>query len=121
VFWLALCLKKGELEARTLAFATLVFANVMLIMTNLSWSKNLVGIVKSKNQALGWVVCGAFVALVLVIYVPMLRNLFHFSALSLEDIFIALIGGFFSLSWFEGLKAFNRKYEKAKTAGFEIV
>jgi P-type Ca2+ transporter type 2C len=121
VFGLALYLKKGELEARTLAFATLVFANVMLIMTNLSWSKNLADIIKSKNSALVGVVCGALVALGLVIYVPVLRRLFHFSVLSFEDILITLVGGIFSLSWFEGLKAFNRKYEKSKTAGFEIV
>ncbi len=109
VFWLALYLKKGELEARTLAFATLVFANVMLITTNLSWSKNLIGIIKSKNQALWWVVCGALVALGLVIYLPMLRNLFHFSVLSLEDFLIALISGIVSLAWFEGLKALNKR------------
>ena len=110
VFWLALYLKKGELEARTLAFATLVFANVMLITTNLSWSKNLFGIIKSKNQALLWVVSGAIVALGFVIYVPMLRNLFHFSVLSLEDLFIALASGTVSLVWFEGLKALNKKF-----------
>jgi Ca2+-transporting ATPase len=101
VFWLALYLKKGELEARTLAFATLVFANLMLITINLSWSK---------NQALWWVACGALAALGLVLYVPMLRNLFHFSVLSLEDLLIALVSGMFSLAWFEGLKALNKKF-----------
>ena len=113
VFWLALYLNKGEFEARTLAFATLVFANVMLITTNLSWSKNLVGIIKSKNQALLWVVFGALAALGLVIYVPTLRNLFHFSVLSLEDLLITLVSGIFSLAWFEGLKALNKKFFSA--------
>ncbi|KJJ83215.1 cation transport ATPase [Candidatus Omnitrophus magneticus] len=110
VFLFALYLKKGEFEARTLAFVTLVFANVMLIMMNLSWSKNLMGIVKSRNQALGWVVFGALLALGLVIYVPILRNLFHFSELSLADIIFALASGMVSLAWFEGLKAINKKF-----------
>jgi Ca2+-transporting ATPase len=58
---------------------------------------------------LWWVVCGALAALGLVIYVPILRNLFHFSVLSLEDLLIALVSGIFSLAWFEGLKALNKK------------
>ncbi len=114
VFGLALYFKKGELEARTLAFATLVFANLMLIATNLSWSKNLRGIIRSKNQALWWVVGGALVALALVIYVPMLRNLFHFSVLSLDDLLIALASGIISMAWFEGLKALNKKLTTGK-------
>src|SRR5665648_231807 len=113
VFWLALYLNKGELEARTLAFATLVFANLMLITTNLSWSKNLVGIIKSKNQALLWVVFATLGALGLVIFVPILRNLFHLSVLSLGDFLIALVSGIFSLAWFEGLKVLNKKFFSA--------
>ncbi|MFA6357884.1 MAG: cation-translocating P-type ATPase [Candidatus Omnitrophota bacterium] len=110
VFMFALFLKKGELEARTLAFATLVFANVMLIITNLSWSKNLVGILRSKNKALLAVMCGALAALMLVIYVPALRNLFHFSVLSVGDLLIAFVSGIISLVWFEGFKALNKKF-----------
>ena len=110
VFWFSLYFKKGELEARTLAFTTLVFANVMLITTNLSWSKNLFGIIKSKNKALWVVVLGALAALMMVIYIPALRNLFHFSVLSVDDLFITLASGIVSLAWFEGLKALNKKF-----------
>ncbi|MEI8349003.1 MAG: cation-translocating P-type ATPase [Candidatus Omnitrophota bacterium] len=108
VFVLALYLKKGDLEARTLSFATMVFANIMLIITNLSWSKNIIGIIKSKNKALWWVILGALVALAMAIYIPALRNLFHFSVLSAQEILITFIGGITSLIWFEGLKLFNK-------------
>lgn len=110
VFMLALYLKKGELEARTLTFATLVFANIMLIMTNLSWSKNLIDIIRSKNKALLGVACGALGALMLVIYAPPLRNLFHFSALSVEDMLIAFVSGIVSLAWFEGFKVLSKGF-----------
>lgn len=109
VFIAALYFKKGELEARTLAFTTLVFANIMLIITNLSWSKNVIDIIKSKNAALLWVVSLAMGALICVIYVPPLRNLFHFAVLSFEDVLITLTSGIASLAWFEGLKALHRK------------
>jgi len=104
VFVLALYLKKGELEARTLSFAALVFANIMLIITNLSWSKNLPAIIKLKNKALWTVVLTAISALLLVIYVPVLRNLFHFSVLSVSDLLIALGSAVISLLWFEVFK-----------------
>jgi len=110
VFTLALYLGRGELEARTLAFAVLVFANLMLILTNLSWSKNLGRIIKMKNQAMIWVVFGSVFALMLAIYVPFLRGLFHFSILSAEDLFIALACAGASLAWFEGLKVLKKRF-----------
>ena len=113
VFLLALHLKKGEREARTLTFATLVFANLMLILTNLSWSQHIFKIVRSKNDALRSVVIGALVALLLVLYVPFLRRLFHFSILEGPDILITFASGIVSLLWFEGLKMFHsRSFER---------
>jgi Ca2+-transporting ATPase len=98
----------SDLEARTLSFATLVFANLMLIITNLSWKNNLIDILRTKNQALWCVALGAIVALSLVIYLPILRELFHFSILHLNDLTICLLGAAVSLVWFEVLK-FLRK------------
>ena len=66
-------------------------------------------IVQSQNKALWYVVCAALGALALVLYAPSLRNLFHFSVLSFEDLLIALVSGIASLAWFEGLKAFKKK------------
>jgi len=108
VFILALYFNKGELVARTLSFATLVFANVMLIITNLSWSKNLAEIVRLKNKALLLVVFTAISALVVVIYIPTLRELFHFSILSIFDLLLAFAFGVASLLWFECFKTLNK-------------
>lgn len=112
VFKLALYLNKGELVARTLCFATLVFANIMLIITNLSWSKNLTGIIKSRNRALWVVIIGALSALCLAIYLPALRKLFHFSTLSPVDLLISLACGIMSLLWFEGFKALQKSKKR---------
>ncbi|MFA5099985.1 MAG: cation-translocating P-type ATPase [Candidatus Omnitrophota bacterium] len=105
VYILALVLKKGAIEARTQAFATLVFANIILIVTNLSWSKNIFELLRSRNTALWLVLSAAFIALIAVLYVPFLRNLFHFSALSIDELVIAFACGSLSLVWFELLKS----------------
>jgi Ca2+-transporting ATPase len=107
VFLLALHLKKGEAEARTLAFATLVFANLMLILTNLSWTQDIFKIVRIKNDALWSVIAGTLVALALVLYVSFLRRLFHFAVLEGSDLFITFASGIVSLLWFEGLKSLH--------------
>jgi Ca2+-transporting ATPase len=104
VFLLALGQGKTELQARTITFATLVFANILMIITNLSWKQNLIKILRFKNIALFWVVSATLVALAAVLYVPFLRNLFHFAFLPLGDLLSALSAGIISLIWFEGLK-----------------
>jgi Ca2+-transporting ATPase len=104
VFLFALHLGKSEVEARTLAFTTLVFANLFLIITNLSWSQSLVSIVRTKNQALWFILTGALLALMAVLYIPFLQNLFHFSILHGKDLVLCLTGASVSLLWFEGVK-----------------
>ncbi len=101
VFVLALYLGKGETEARTLTFATLVIANLTLIVANLSWSKSILKSFSSENKALRFVIIGALSSLILVLYVPALRNLFHFSVLHYNDILIVLVAGVLSVVWFK--------------------
>ena len=104
IFIWALYIGKSETEARTLAFASLVFANLMLIFTNLSWTQSLWQIVRNGNRALWFVVVGALIALFAVLYLPFLRDLFHFQYMHLDDLVIAIFAGIASLAWFEGLK-----------------
>ncbi|MFA5112802.1 MAG: cation-translocating P-type ATPase [Candidatus Margulisiibacteriota bacterium] len=108
VFIWSLYSGKGELEARTLSFTTLVFANIMLIVNNLSWSQLLWKTLQSKNPALWWVAGGTIAALFAVLYLPFLQSLFHFETMHLNDVLIAFFGALVSLLWFEGLKALNR-------------
>ena len=53
---------------------------------------------------------GTLFFLALVLYVPFLRDLFHFSTLHADDLAICLTGGVLSILWFEGAKAFKRKW-----------
>ncbi|MCY2924303.1 MAG: cation-translocating P-type ATPase C-terminal domain-containing protein, partial [Planctomycetota bacterium] len=95
---------KAENFARGLTFAALVIANLGLIMTNRSWSRTILGMMKVPNAALWWVVGGASGFLALVICVPGLRNLFHFTPLELKDLLLCLLAGAASVAWFEASK-----------------
>ena len=109
VFLISLYRGQGVQEARALTFTTLVAANLGLILTNRSWSRTIWATLRSGNVALAWVFGGAIALLLLVLYVPFLRKLFHFTFLHPGDLLICLFAGVCSILWFEGLKAFKRR------------
>jgi P-type Ca2+ transporter type 2C len=109
IFGLALYRGQGEADARALTFTVLVMANVALIVTNRSWSCNILAILRTPNPAMWWVAGSAFVFLGLVLYVPFLRDLFHFSTLHPDDIALCFGATAVNIAWFETLKAFQRR------------
>jgi Ca2+-transporting ATPase len=110
IYAMALHLGEADTNARTLAFATLVVGNLMLILTNRSWTHVITATLRAPNPALWWVVGGAGVVLVMVVYVPFLQSLFRFSTLHPPDILICLTGGVTSLLWFEGWKLLRNRF-----------
>jgi len=108
IYYIALRRGLSTDEARTLSFTSLVFANIIMIMVNLSWHSSIFKIMHMKNRAFNIVAVGSLVALFAVIYVPFLRSLFHFAVLSATDLGIAFAGAVISLIWFEGVKKVRR-------------
>ena len=107
IFLVVLKMGKGEDEARALSFAALVFANLMLILTNLSWKNSFVRIIREAHPTFWWVCGGALAGMGATLYVPFFRNLFHFGTLHANDLLFALGGGALSLAWFELLKLYR--------------
>jgi P-type Ca2+ transporter type 2C len=103
---------QGEMEARALTFTTLIIANLALIFTNRSWSRNALSIIRTPNTALWWVMGGAITFLLLILNVPFLQLLFHISKLHMMEIIICAIAGIVSIVWFEGLKYFYKGLDK---------
>ncbi|MEP7233907.1 MAG: cation-translocating P-type ATPase, partial [Ignavibacteriota bacterium] len=108
VFAYVLHLNRDEQEARALSFATLVFSNLGLILTNRSWSDSLITSLKKKNSALLAVIGGTLALLAVVLYVPVIQSLFHFNILHPDDLIYCFAGGSVSILWFEILKYFRR-------------
>jgi Ca2+-transporting ATPase len=78
-----------------------LIANLTLIVANLSWERDIIKTLGSENKTLWLVVGGALLSLVLVLYVPALRELFHFSVLHLDDLLIVFLTGILSVAWFK--------------------
>ncbi len=107
VYLLALSLGQGARNARTLAFTSLIVANLGLILVNRSWSRSAWATLKKPNAAMWAVAGGATIFLGLVLYVPFLRGLFRFGLLHPVDLAICLASGILGVLWFEFLKAFR--------------
>jgi P-type Ca2+ transporter type 2C len=73
VFGISLHRGQGELEARALTFTTLIIANPGLILANRSWSRTIFQSLRSPNPAVWFVLGGATLFMLLVLYVPALR------------------------------------------------
>jgi len=109
VFAIALLRGQGEADARALSFATLIVANLALILTARSATRTLRETLASPNAALWWVVGGASAVLALVLSLAPLREVFGFSRLHPIDVALFLAGGIVSALWFELFKLWSRR------------
>ncbi|MFA6362292.1 cation-translocating P-type ATPase [Methanoregula sp.] len=94
----------GEAEVRTLTFTTIVIANLCLILTNRSWSDTIIATVRTPNKAMRWVFAGTIIALILVLSIPVLQDLFRFGSVSFVDLLVCTLAGVGSVLWFECYK-----------------
>lgn len=102
---------RSELEIRSVAFTSLVFANLLLIIVNLSWRKNVFQILRSHNRALVLVIVAATACLSAILYIPFLSTLFHLAPLRINDFFLIAPVIVVSILWFEGFKLLkNRRF-----------
>ncbi len=94
----------GDAEARALTFTALVVANLALVLTNRSWSRSAVAMLRVPNPALWWVIGGTVAGMAAVLYVPALQTLFRFSRLHVADISFCIAAGLIGVVWFEWFK-----------------
>ncbi|HUS46479.1 MAG TPA: cation-translocating P-type ATPase [Phycisphaerae bacterium] len=126
VFVMARLLGHSADNARGLTFSALVVANLTLILANRSQSRTILAMFRQPNGALRWVLGGALAFLALVLYVPVLRRLFHFDRLHVRDLAICLAVGATGVLWFELLKLINavrarrRKGPAPQAAGLDL-
>jgi len=93
-----------EPEARALAFATLVLANLALIFANRSRGRTLWEALRAPNATL-WIVTVATLGLLaLSLYLPWLAGVFRFAPLSLAELATAFGLALASVSWHQILK-----------------
>jgi len=109
VFVIAMQSGKGEFQARSLCFTTLITANLGLILINRSWTCTIIPVLRTPNQAFWWIIGGATCFMALVLSLPFMRALFNFDKLNLQDIAVCVAAGIASVIWFEIFKIIKAK------------
>lgn len=95
--------------ARTLSFIALISSNLFLILTNRSWSKNIISSFSQTNKALYLIIAVALFFLTSVIYIPFFQKTFYFTNINPLIFLTGIATGFFTIAWFELLKFFANK------------
>lgn len=91
-------------EVRAIAFSALIIGNIFLILTNLSKTRIFTSILTEPNVAAILILAGAFILLLITIYVPALRGLFRFEFPGYAHFVPSLIGSFAMLLLLESIK-----------------
>ena len=99
-----------------MTFATIVFGNLWLILSNRSHAQPLWVSLRAPNPALWWVIAGTLVALAATLYVPVLSALFRFSPLGAVALLQCLLAPLLTLAWFEVYKVMRRTTAPVATA-----
>ena len=94
----------SEADVRTLTFATLILANLALIVTNRSLTRSVLEQWRTPNRMLAVLGAGALVLLAVVLFVPVLRDLFRMAVPHTDDLLVVAVAGLASLIWMEIVK-----------------
>jgi len=92
---------KNEGQARAITFASLIFSNIFLVLSNRSWTQSMFRSLFKKNPTVWWILGGAIVLLLIINFSPSLNNLFKFSLLGPLDLGLAFAFGLISIVWHE--------------------
>ncbi len=96
---------KSDLLVRTLTFGTLMLGNLALVLVNRSQHLSILQTFRArKNRTIKWVLGGGIAMLLLLVNVPILREAFNLSSLTLRQWLVVFVAGFGSVFWFEFYK-----------------
>lgn len=92
-----------------MTFVTLIIANIFTILTNRSWTESIFSILQTPNSTVKWVAGGAFIFILLVLYIPFLQRLFQFAHLGIKEVITSIVIGALTITWFELYKWKHRR------------
>jgi Ca2+-transporting ATPase len=102
----------AEPQARALAFATLVLANLALIFSNRSRQASVFDSLRVPNRTL-WVVSGLTLGLLLLaLYLPPLAGVLHLAPLPASMLAVTMGAALACMGWFESLKWGKRAWSR---------
>ncbi|MCC3216013.1 cation-translocating P-type ATPase [Chryseobacterium sp. X308] len=100
----------GEAKTRALVFTTLIFSNILLSLVNRSFYYSMVECFKNRNVLLAGISVLVVIFLLIILYAAPVSGFFSVTALSIEELGLALLTASVSVLWFEVYKFIKRLY-----------
>jgi len=91
-------------EVRTIVFTTLILSNVFLTFTNRSFTKTMYYTSRYKNNLAPVIIIVSVAFLLLLQFVPTVRNLFQLTTITARDFWLCFAVAFAATMWFEVYK-----------------
>lgn len=98
----------GEEGVRSMVFITLITANIFLTLVNRSFYYSVLETMRYKNALVGYIISLTIVITFLLFFVPFLRSLFGFMAITFLQFLICVGLGAVSVLWYELIKVLKR-------------
>ena len=114
IYQYALYLRFDEQIIRTMAFTTLIVANIFLTLINRSFYYSIWTTSKYKNPMVLGIILSTIVLAGIILYVPPVTSFFSFEQLDVFQLGICILVGFTSVIWFEIVKWRKRKVKKVR-------
>ena len=109
MFLLAQIQGMGDDETRSLAFATLMISNLLLIMANRSRTLTIFGSAFTRrNRALPWILLLGTGVLLALLYIPFLSSAFDLAALTLNQFLQVTLVSYAGVAWLDIVKIRER-------------
>ena len=106
---------QNELVTRTMVFTALIAANIFLTLVNRSFYYSVLTTILYKNNLVPLIIGITVLIFGLILYIPVIRDFFQFSAINFAQLCFSITVGFVSVIWFEVFKMWKRaKSKKAK-------
>ena len=99
----------SETITRTMVFTTLISANIFLTLVNRSFYYSIITTIRYKNNLVGAIIAVTIVLTAAFIFIPFLSSFFQLTALDVNQLLVAVLTGFISVTWFELVKLYKRK------------
>jgi Ca2+-transporting ATPase len=90
--------------ASTIAFGSLVLGNLLLIIVSRSKRENILNIIRKANPSQKWIISFALGAFIFMASIPLARERFQFSVLTVDSALLILLSGALGLLWHEAVK-----------------
>lgn len=110
IYRYAISINLDEKSTRTMVFITLMSSNIFLTLVNRSFYYSIITTFGYKNRLVPLIISINILLIMMMLFVPSVREFFRFDKISLTQITLSIVTGFVCVIWYELVKWNKRNH-----------